>query len=98
MDLSPVLAHALQTGRIESAAILEGVSEPGSRWMVTQWPGALVVDADHFDLVTFAGWTEEAQHDGGMSHTLVILTPDDIDRRDRIHHPAGQGLDRFDDV
>jgi hypothetical protein len=93
-----MLADALQSGRIESAAILEGVSEPTSRWIVTQWPGALVVDAEHFDLATFAGWTEDAQHHGGTGLTLVVLTPDGINRQDRIHHPAGKGLSRSDNA
>ena len=92
VDLSPVLADALQTGRIESAAILEGVSEPSSRWIVTRWPGALVVGAECFDLATFAGWTEDTQQQGGSDRTLVVLSPDGNNHRDRIHHPAGKGL------
>lgn len=92
VDLSPVLADALQTGRIESAAILEGISEPASRWIVTKWPGALVVDAECFDLATFAGWIEDTQQQGGADLTVVVLSPDGIDRQDRIHHPAGKGL------
>ena len=92
VDLSPVLADALQTGRIESAAILEGISEPSSRWIVTNWPGLLVVDAECFDLVTFAGWIEDTQQQGGADLTVVVLSPDGIDHPDRIHHPAGKGL------
>ena len=98
VDLSPMLADALQGGRIESAAILEGVSEPASRWIVTQWPGTLVVDADYFDLATFAGWTEDAQHHRDTSLTLVVLSPDGINRQDRTHHPAGKGLERADNA
>jgi hypothetical protein len=92
VDLSPVLADALQSGRIESAAILEGISEPSSRWIVTKWPGTLVVDAESFDRATFAGWIADTKHQGCADLTVVVLSPDGIDRRDRIHHPAGKGL------
>ena len=58
VDLSPDLAQAIRTGRIESGAIFEGISEPASRWIATTWQGALVVDASCFDLVNFDGWAE----------------------------------------
>jgi hypothetical protein len=91
VDLSPVLAEALQTGRIESAAILEGISEPASRWVATKWSGALVVDAECFDVATFDRWTETA-HYGDEDLTLVVLSPDRVLRPDRVSHPAGKGL------
>jgi hypothetical protein len=92
VDLSPLLADALADGRIESAAILRGISEPPSRWIATKWPGALVVDADLFDAVTFAGWSKEVRHIGENERTLAILYPSAVDGRVRRSHPAGKGL------
>ena len=92
VDLSPLLADALADGRVESAAILRGISEPPSRWIATKWPGALVVDADLFDAVTFAGWSKEIRHIGENELTLAILYPSAVDCRVRRNHPAGKGL------
>jgi hypothetical protein len=92
VDLSPLLADALADGRIESAAILRGISEPPSRWVATKWPGALVVDAELFDRVTFAGWSKEIGHIGENDRKLAILYPCALDRRVRRNHPAGKGL------
>ena len=92
VDLSPLLADALADGRVESAAILRGISEPPSRWIATKWPGALVVDADLFDAVTFAGWSKEIRHIGENELTLAILYPNAVDCRVRRNHPAGKGL------
>jgi hypothetical protein len=92
VDLSPLLADALAAGRIESAAILRGLSEPPSRWIATKWPGALVVDADAFDSVTFDGWSKEIRHVGENDLKLAILYPCPLDCGVRGNHPAGQGL------
>jgi hypothetical protein len=92
VDLSPLLADALAAGRIESAAILRGISEPPSRWIATKWPGALVVDADVFDTATFAGWSKEIRHIGESDLTLAILCPRPLEWRRRRNHPAGKGL------
>ncbi len=92
VDLSPDLARAMRTGRIESGAIFDGISEPASRWIATTWHGALIVDATCFDLSTFAGWTEGARHDAGENLTLVALYPDSTYRPEREGHPAGMGL------
>jgi hypothetical protein len=92
VDLSPDLAHAMQTGRIESGAIFEGISEPASRWIATTWHGALIVDATCFDVSSFAGWAEGARHNGGGNLSLVALYPDLADRPERSTHPAGTGL------
>jgi hypothetical protein len=97
VDLSPFLAEALAAGRIESAAILRGLSEPPSRWIATEWPGALVVDADSFDAVTFADWSTEIRHVGQNDLTLAVLYPRQVDRRVRRHHPAGKGRGLLDD-
>jgi hypothetical protein len=94
VDLSPLLADALAAGRIESAAILRGLSEPPYRWIATKWPGALVVDADAFDSVTFAGWSKEMGHICANDLTLAVLYPRPIDCRVRRNHPAGKGLGR----
>lgn len=92
VDLSPLLADALQAGRIESAAILKGISEPPSRWIATKWPGALVVDADSFDSTTFAGWSKELRHVGENDLKLAVLYPRGLDCQVRRNHPAGKGL------
>jgi hypothetical protein len=92
VDLSPLLADALAAGRIESAAILRGLSEPPSRWIATKWPGALVVDADAFDSVTFAGWSKEMGHVCENDLKLAVLYPCPVDARVRRNHPAGKGL------
>lgn len=92
VDLSPLLADALAAGRIESAAILRGLSEPPSRWIATKWPGALVVDADAFDSVTFAGWSKEIGHICENDRKLAVLYPRPLDCRVRRNHPAGKGL------
>jgi hypothetical protein len=92
VDLSPLLADALAAGRVESAAILHGLSEPPFRWIATRWPGALVVDADAFDEATFAGWSKEVRHVGENDLTLAILYPRPLDCRIRRNHPAGKGL------
>ena len=97
VDLSPLLADALAAGRIESAAILRGISEPPSRWIATRWPGALVVDADAFDAATFAGWSKEISHINESDLTLAILYPRPLERRVRRNHPAGKGLCTDDD-
>jgi hypothetical protein len=75
VDLSPDLAQAMQTGRIESGAIFEGISELASRWIATRWPGALVVNATCLDHVSFDGWSEGARHHGGENLTLAVLYP-----------------------
>jgi hypothetical protein len=92
VDLSPLLAEALQTGRIEGAAILRGISEPPVRWIATKWPGALVVDADSFDSFTYAGWSKQMRHNGDNDLKLLVLYPRPTDRRVRLAHPAGKGL------
>jgi hypothetical protein len=92
VDLSPDLAHAIRTGRIESGAIFEGISEPASRWIATTWLGALIVDATCFDHFTFAGWAEGARYDGGRDLALVALYPDATNLPERLGHPAGQCL------
>ena len=98
VDLSPLLADALAAGRIESAAILRGIAEPPWRWIATKWPGALVVDADAFDSVTFAGWSKDIRHISENDLTLAVLYPGRIDCRVRRNHPAGKGLGAPDDV
>ena len=98
VDLSPLLAEALAAGRIESAAILRGISEPPSRWIATKWPGALVVDADSFDSVTFAEWSKEIRHVGDNDLTLAVLYPRRLECRVRRNHPAGKGLGLGDHV
>jgi hypothetical protein len=90
-DLSLLLADALAAGRIESAAILRGLSEPPSRWIATKWPGALVVDADAYDSVTFAGWSKEIRHIDNNDLKLAVLYPRPLDCRVRRNHPAGKG-------
>jgi hypothetical protein len=97
VDLSPLLADALSAGRIESAAILRGISEPPSRWIATKWPGALVVDADSFDSVTFAEWSTEIRHVGENDLELAVLYPRRLDCRVRRNHPAGKGIGPPDD-
>jgi hypothetical protein len=97
VDLSPLLADALAAGRIESAAILRGLSEPPSRWIATKWPGALVVDADSFDSATFAGWSKEIRHVGENDLELAVLYPRRLECRVRRNHPAGKGLGLPDD-
>jgi hypothetical protein len=92
VDLSPLLADALAAGRIESATILRGLSEPPSRWIATKWPGALVVDADSFDSVTFAEWSKEIRHVGENDLKLAVLYPRRLECRNRRNHPAGKGL------
>ena len=92
VDLSPLLADALAAGRIESAAILRGLSEPPSRWIATKWPGALVIDADAFDPVTFDGWSKEIGHLCENDLKLAVLYPRPLDCRVRRNHPAGKGL------
>ena len=89
---SGIPCEALAAGRIESAAILRGISEPPSRWIATKWPGALVVDADSFDSVTFAGWSKEMGHICANDLTLAVLYPRPLDCRVRRNHPAGKGL------
>lgn len=91
-DLSLLLADALAAGRIESAAILRGISEPPSRWIATKWPGALVVDADAYDAVTFAGWSKEIRRVDNNDLKLAVLYPRPLDCRVRRNHPAGKGL------
>jgi hypothetical protein len=98
VDLSPLLADALQAGRIESATILRGLSEPPTRWIATNWPGALVVDADSFDSFTFAGWSKDIRHKCDDDLRLVVLHPRQLDRRVRRNHPAGKGLGACDDL
>jgi hypothetical protein len=83
VDLSADLAHAMHTGRIQSGAIFEGISEPASRWIATTWLGTLIVDATCFDLSTFAGWAEGARHDGGGDLSLVALHPETTNRPGR---------------
>jgi hypothetical protein len=92
VDLSPLLAEALHASRIESAAILSGISEPPARWVATNWPGALVVGADCFDSFTFAGWSKELKHKCHGELTLVVLYPRPLDCWVRRDHPAGKGL------
>ncbi len=75
VDLSPDLARAIRTGRIESGAIFEGISEPASRWIATEWLGALVVNATCLDHFSFDGWSEVGRHDGGENLTLAVLYP-----------------------
>jgi hypothetical protein len=92
VDLSPLLADALAAGRIESAVILRGISEPPSRWIAPNWPGALVVDAGTFDSVVFAEWSGEIRHVGDNDLKLAVLYPHRPDCRVRGNHPAGKGL------
>jgi hypothetical protein len=92
VDLSPDLAQAIRTGRIEGGAILEGISEPASRWIATTWQGALIVDASCFDLASFSGWVEGGRLDGGEDLTLVALYPDRFNATERTNHPAGNCL------
>jgi hypothetical protein len=94
IDLSPHLAEALQSGRIESAAILRGIAEPPARWIATHWPGALVVDSDSLASFTFTGWSRECRPTGNHDLRLVVLYPRSLDDRMRRNHPAGKGLGR----
>jgi hypothetical protein len=96
VDLSPFLAEALAAGRIESAAVLRGISEPPARWIAIRWPGALVLDADAFDAdafdaETFAGWSKEFRHVGQNDLKLAVLYPRHLDVQVRRNHPAGKG-------
>jgi hypothetical protein len=96
VDLSPDLALAMQTGRIESGAIFEGISELASRWIATTWPGGLVVNATSFDHFNFDGWAEGARYQGDGNLTLVVLYPLGTTRPGGSHLPAGQGLEGLD--